>query len=310
MKQKIVVMGSFVVDLMGRAPHLPSPGETVKGLTFKMGPGGKGSNQAVAAKRAEANVDLITKVGKDEFGNIAISNFKKEGFNTDYIFEDENVETGAALILVDDSTSENEILVTLGACGNISTEDLKGVKDIITSADIFVTQLETNIEAIKTCVTWAHENDVKVVLNPAPIQEISDNVLSMVDIITPNEVEASILTGINIETENDAREAAIKLQQKGIETVVITLGSKGSYVRSGENEEMIDSYKVDAVDTTGAGDAFNGGFVTALSEGKSIFEAAKFGNALAALSVTKIGTAPAMPYRKDIDLFVEGSKVY
>jgi ribokinase len=310
MKDKIVVMGSFVVDLMGRAPHLPQPGETVKGTTFKMGPGGKGSNQAVAAKRAKANVELITKVGKDEFGSIAINNFKAEGFNTDYVFEDENIETGAALILVDDVTSENEILVTLGACGNITQDDLISVKDIIKSADIFVTQLETNVDAIKTCIKWAHENNVKVILNPAPIQEISDEVLGMVDIITPNEVEASILTGINIETEIDARNAAIKLQEKGIENVVITLGSKGAYVRSGEVEEIINPYKVNVIDTTGAGDAFNGGFVTALSEGKSIFESARFGNALAALSVTKIGTAPAMPYREEIDTFMEESKSY
>lgn len=305
MKKKIVIMGSFVVDLMGRAPHLPEPGETVKGSTFKMGPGGKGSNQAIAAKRAGANIDIISKVGNDVFGEIALNNFRQEGFNTEYVFIDSSNQTGAALILVDDVTGENSILVTLGACSNITSDDLEKVKHIIIEADIFVTQLETNISAIEQCIKWAHECGVQVVLNPAPIQEIDNAILAMVDIITPNEVEASKLTGIDIVSVEDARKAAAILQNKEVKNVVITLGSKGALVREGNREEIIEAYKVNTVDTTGAGDAFNGGLVTALSEDKTIIEAAKFANALAALAVTKIGTAPAMPFREEIDRFMK-----
>lgn len=298
-------MGSFVIDLMGRAPHLPEPGETVKGSTFRIGPGGKGSNQAIAAKRAGAEIDIITKVGKDAFGETAINNFKQEGFNTDYIFVDNSNQTGAALILVDNTTGENAILVTLGACSNITNEDLGKTKQMIKEADIFVTQLETNVNAIEQCVKWAHESGVQIVLNPAPIQEISNTILEMIDILTPNEVEASILTGVDINSVEDAKRAAVILQNKGVKNVVITMGSKGALVREGDMEEIIESYKVDVMDTTGAGDAFNGGLVTALSEEKSIIQAAKFANALAALSVTRIGTAPAMPYRDEIDKFIE-----
>ena len=301
MKKKVTIAGSFIVDLMARTPHLPKPGETVKGLTFKMGPGGKGSNQAIAAKRANCDVVFISKVGKDEFGEMALNTLKNERLDTKYIFEDETLQTGTALIIVDDVTSQNEIVVTSGACDNITKEDLDACKDAIKNCDIFLTQLEINREAIESSIKLAHENNATIVLNPAPVQEISEDILRLVDIITPNEVEASILTGYEVRTVEDARSAAIILQEKGIPNVVITLGKLGVYVKSKAEERFIKAYTVDAVDTTGAGDAFNGGFVTALSEGKDIFESAKFGNALAALSVTKIGTAPSMPTREEIE---------
>lgn len=305
MKKKVTVAGSFIVDLMARTPHLPKPGETVKGLAFKMGPGGKGSNQAIAAKRANCDVTFISKVGKDEFGEMALNTFKNEGLDTKYIFEDENLQTGTALIIVDDVTSQNEIVVTSGACDNITKEDLQTCKDAIINCDIFLSQLEINRYAIEANIKLAHENNATIILNPAPVQDISEDVLKLVDIITPNEVEASIITGYEVVTVEDAKVAAKILQEKGIEDVVITLGKQGVYVKSKEEEQFVKAYTVDAVDTTGAGDAFNGGFVTALSEGKDIFEAARFGNALAALSVTKIGTAPAMPTRKEIDTLME-----
>lgn len=304
MKKKVTVVGSFIVDLMARTPHLPKPGETVKGLSFKMGPGGKGSNQAIAAKRANCDVTFISKVGSDEFGDMALNTFKNEGLDTQYIFKDENLETGTALIMVDDCTSQNEIVVTSGACDNITKENLEICKQAIENSDILLTQLEINRDAIETTIKLAHENNSTIILNPAPVQEISDEILKLVDIITPNEVEASILTGHEVITVEDAKIAATKFQEKGIKDVVITLGKQGVYVKSGNEDKFIESYKVNAVDTTGAGDAFNGGFVTALSEGKDIFEACKFGNALAALSVTKIGTAPSMPMRKDIEALI------
>lgn len=296
-------MGSFVVDLTSRASHLPIPGETVIGTKFKMGPGGKGSNQGVAAKRAGADVTMVTKVGNDTFGKIAIENFKNEGFNTEFILIDQENGTGTALIMVDENTAQNEILVVSGACANITKSDIELVSATICEADIFLTQLETNMESIEKSIDIAYKNGVKIVLNTAPIQPVSDELLSKVDVITPNEVEASILTGVNINKPEDASKAAKVFFEKGVKNVIITLGKDGVYVSDSVTEEIIDSYKVNAVDTTGAGDAFNGGFVTALSEGKDIFEAARFGNVVGALSVTKFGTAPAMPFRNNIDEF-------
>lgn len=297
----ITVMGSFVVDLMARTPHLPVKGETVKGSTFKIGPGGKGSNQGVAAKRAGANVVMISKIGMDEFGDIAIKSFEKEGIDTKYIFKDDTNPTGAALIMVDENTSENEIVVTLGACNNITSSDIESVRESIEDSKVFLTQLETNVDAVEKAVDIAYKSDVKVILNPAPVQEIPDEIMKKVYILTPNEVEASILSGIQVNDVEDAKKAAKVLMDKGAKNVIITLGSKGALVVTEEKTEFIESIKVNAVDTTGAGDAYNGGLVTALAEEKNIFEAAKFANAVAALSVTKIGTAPAMPYREEID---------
>lgn len=303
MKGNITVMGSFVVDLMARAPHLPVKGETVKGTTFKIGPGGKGSNQGIAAKRAGADVTMITKIGKDDFADIALKSFEKEGMETKYIFYDENEPTGAALIMVDENTSENKILVTLGACNRITDEEIESVRNKIESADVFLTQLETNIDAVEKAVDIAYKKGVKVILNPAPVQQMSDELFKKIYILSPNEVEASILSGVQINTAEDAKKAAEMLMGKGAENVIITLGSKGAIVVTKDKTEFIEPYKVKVVDTTGAGDAFNGGLATAIAEGKDIFEAARFANIVGALSVTKIGTAPAMPYRNEIDEF-------
>ena len=303
-KPKITVLGSFVVDLTGRAPHLPVTGETVKGSVFKMGPGGKGSNQAVAAQRAGADVTMITKVGQDTFGRVALDNFKKENMDTKFIFQDENYETGAALIMVDENTGENKILVLSGACEHITDDDVEAARQSIENADVFLTQLETNMDAIEKAIDIAHKKGVTTVLNPAPVQSISDELLKKIDIITPNEVEASILTGIKIETDEDVRKAAEIFLSKGVKNVIITLGSKGIYARTEKEEKFIPVISVKPVDTTGAGDAFSGGFVTALAEGKNFFEAAAFGNIVGALSVTKMGTAPSMPYRYEIEKYL------
>lgn len=302
--KKVIVMGSYVSDLMARADHLPEPGETVKGTMFKLGPGGKGSNQAVASHKAGANITLITKVGKDIFGKHAVDFYEKEGMKTSFVFEDDNIETGSALIMVDENTSQNSILVTLGACGNITQDEINKCEDVLKESDILLTQLETNIEAIEQIVEMSKKHNLLTILNPAPIQDVSDEFLSKVDIITPNEVEASILTGIKIKTYDDAREAADVLLGKGIKNVIITMGSQGVYIKTEEKEKIIPRHVVDAIDTTGAGDAFNGGFVAALAEGKDIFEAAEFGNVVGALSVTKIGTAPAMPTIEEINIFI------
>jgi ribokinase len=304
-KGKIVVFGSFVVDLTSWAKHLPVPGETVKGSKFKLGPGGKGSNQAVAASRAGADVILVTKVGNDVFGQVALDFYKNENMDTQYVFVDKEKETGTALIMVDENVGQNEILVVSGACDNITDQETISTQQLIDEASILLLQLEVNMDAIEKVIDMAHAKGKLIVLNTAPAQKLPDSLLGKIDIVTPNEIEAGILTDMKVETEQDAEKAAQILLNKGVKNVVITMGKNGVFVMTQDRHEFIPSMKVKAIDTTGAGDAFNGGFVTALSEGKDIFEAARFGNIVGALSVTKLGTAPAMPYRSEIDSFRE-----
>ena len=301
MGKKVVVFGSFVVDLTGRTKTLPVPGQTVMGSTFVMGPGGKGSNQAVAAHRAGADVTLVTKVGKDVFGKVATDFYEKEGMNTEYIFVDEEKETGCALITVEEGTAQNEIVVISGACGNITDEDVEKSRALIESADILLLQLEINFDALYKVIDIAHAAGVTIVLNTAPAAELPAEVLKKLDIVTPNETEAQILTGVKIVNGDDAKKAAEVLMEKGVKQVVITLGSMGAFAMNSENTELVERLSVDAIDTTGAGDAFNGGFVMALAEGKDLFTALRYGNVTGALSVTRKGTAPSMPDREAID---------
>ncbi len=301
MGKRVVVFGSFVVDLTSRAKGLPVPGQTILGSSFKMGAGGKGSNQAVAAHRAGADVTLVTKIGRDVFGKVAMDFYRGEGMNTDYILEDEEKETGAALILVDETTAQNEIVVVSGACGNITPEDVKRCRKLIESADILLLQLEINFDALFEVVNIAHAAGVTIVLNTAPANQLPDEVLAKVDIVTPNETEAQALTGVSIQNEADALRAARVFMEKGVKQVVITLGAMGAFAADGVRHELVKRIAVEAVDTTGAGDAFNGGFVMALSEGKDLFTALRYGNVTGALSVQKLGTAPSMPQRSEID---------
>ena len=303
-KGKIVVFGSFVVDLTSWAKHLPVPGETVKGSVFKMGPGGKGSNQGVAASRAGADVTLVTKVGNDVFGKIALDFYQNEHMTTDFVFLDAEKETGTALIMVDETVGQNQILVVSGACDNITPAEVQRTHQLIDEADIVLLQLEVNMDAIEQVIDYAHAKGKQIVLNTAPARKLPESLLKKLDIVTPNEIEAGILTDTKVETSEDAEKAAQILMNSGVKNVVVTMGKHGVFVMTPDRKEMIPSMPVKAIDTTGAGDAFNGGFVTALAEGKDIFEAARFGNAVGALSVTKIGTAPAMPHRSDIDRFL------
>jgi len=304
-KNKVVVFGSFVVDLTGRTARLPVPGETVMGSSFVMGPGGKGSNQAVAAHRAGADVTLVTKVGKDVFGTVAMDFYKKEGMDTSYIFEDDEKETGCALITVDENTAQNEIVVISGACGNITPEDVEKSRSLIESAGILLLQLEINTDALYKVIEIAHAAGVTIVLNPAPAAEIPDEVLRKIDIVTPNETEAQVLTGVRIETAEDAKRAARVFLEKGVKQAVITLGSMGAFAMNEERCELVERILVDAIDTTGAGDAFNGGFVMALAEGRDLFTALRYGNVTGALSVTRLGTAPSMPSKAEVDALFE-----
>lgn len=309
MGKKITVFGSFVVDLMGRCPHLPVPGETVKGSLFKMGPGGKGFNQAVAAHKAGADVTMVTKVGKDAFADLAIETMTRLGMDTKRVFCSEQAETGTALIMVDENTSQNEIAVILGACDTISDEEVESVSDLLDKSDYLLIQLETNISSVRKAVEMAYDKGVKIILNTAPVQPVSDSILSRVDLITPNEVEASILSGISVTEEESAGKAADYFLNKGVKNVLITMGSRGVYIAAGKRRGLLPAYQVDAIDTTGAGDAFNGGLAAALAEGKDIWDAAKFANALAAISVQRIGTTPAMPDRSEIDVFIKSHEM-
>ena len=304
-KPKITVMGSYVTDLMARAPHLPVHGETVFGSLFKTGCGGKGSNQAVAAARVGADVLIITKLGKDVFGEMALENFRKEKINVSFVIVDEEYETGAALIMVDEITSANKILVVPGACGKISDDDIENARSEIEGCSILLTQLETNMEAVQKTIDIAGAKKVRIILNPAPVQQIPDDLYEKIEVIIPNEVEAEILSGVKVDSEASAKKAAEFFLCKGVKKVIITLGDNGVYANDGKAGTMIPPHKVEAIDTTGAGDSFCGAFVAAYAEGKSFVEAVRFGNAAAAISVTRMGTAVAMPYREEVEAFIK-----
>ena len=304
MGKPIVVFGSFVVDLTSRSQGLPVPGQTILGSSFKLGPGGKGSNQAVAAHRAGGDVTLVTKLGPDVFADVALNFYRGEGMNTGYILRDEATATGAALILVDEVSAQNEIVVVSGACAKITPEDVEKCRGLIEGADILLLQHEINFDAQRAVIDIAHAAGVRIVLNPAPAVAIPDDVLAKIDTVTPNETEAQVLTGVEVKNREDAEKAAKVFLGKGVKNVVITMGALGAFAADGVKSELLPQLDVKAIDTTGAGDAFNGGFVVALSEGKTLFEALRYGNATGALSVTKLGTAPSMPTRAEIDAMV------
>ncbi len=302
---KVVVFGSFVVDLMARSPHLPIAGETVKGSMFKMGPGGKGFNQCVAAHKAGADVTMVTKLGRDTFANVALDTMKELKMDESHIFFSEDTETGIALILVDENTSQNEIIIVPGACNTITEKETDGLEELIKDSEYVLMQLEVNQDANERVAAIAEKYGCKVIVNTAPYSKISDDFLKKTYMVTPNEVEAEELTGVHVDDLDSAKKAAEYFYSKGVKKVIITLGSRGVFVSSDGNEQIIPAFKVKAVDTTGAGDAFNGGLLCALAEGKSVEEAARFANALAALSVQKLGTTPSMPTREEIESFLK-----
>lgn len=304
MGKKITDFGSFVVDLMGRTPHLPVPGETVKGSFFKEGAGGKGFNQGIAAHKAGADIAMIAKIGHDAFGNVALENMDAVGLSPDNLLYSEDVPTGIALIMVDENTSQNEIVIVPGSCATITDDDIESRRDTILNSEYLLLQLEINQDANEKIANIAKENGVKVIVNTAPYSPVSDEFLNGLYLVTPNEVEAEGLTGVQVTDLESADRAASILLEKGVQNVLITLGSKGAYIWSEGRSEIIPAYNVKTVDTTGAGDAFNGGLVTALAEGKDIWEAARFANALAAISVQRLGTTPSMPTRAEIDEFI------
>jgi ribokinase len=248
---------------------------------------------------------MVTKVGRDDFAQVALKSFESVGIRTDYILYDEQLETGVALILVEDDTGENEIVVSIGACNNITDEEVETVREEIKKSKVLLTQMETNLSAVYKAIDIANEYGTTVILNTAPIRSIPDDIYKKVSVLTPNEVKASKLSGIEINDIKDAKKAAEYFINKGVKSVVITLGALGVYIKSEEFDGHIPAFMVEnVIDTTGAGDAFNGGFATALARGMDIREAAVYGNAVAAISVTRVGTAPAMPTKEEVEEFL------
>jgi len=305
MSKKIVVVGSSNTDMIIKVPHVPVPGETIIGGTFSIAAGGKGANQAVAAARAGGDVTFVARVGDDMFGEQAKEGFVKDNINVDHVLSDKDAPSGVALIFVGED-GENSIAVASGANANLSASDVEAAGDAISSADILIMQLETPLDTVLKAASIASENGVKVILNPAPAQPLSDDILKHVSILTPNESEAEILTGIKVQTEDDAAAAADALMAKGIETVIVTMGAKGAFVVTADSKELVAGFSVKAVDATAAGDTFNGALAVALAEGKALKTAVSFANAAAALSVTKLGAQPSAPTREEIDKFLVG----
>ncbi|HUT63310.1 MAG TPA: ribokinase [Anaerolineae bacterium] len=304
MRKNIVIIGSSNTDMIIKMSHLPRPGETVLSGEFSTAGGGKGANQAVSAARAGGQVVFIARVGEDMFGEQAVREFIEDRIHVDYIFRDKDAPSGVALIFVDEQ-GENVIAVASGANAHLSPADIEASKDIIASARIVLLQLEIPIETVKTAIEIAMINGVDIILNPAPARPLGIDILKHVSILTPNETEAELLTGIKVGDENGAARAAHELSAKGVKTVVLTLGSRGVYVFSEDFTGIIPGFSVDTVDTTAAGDVFNGVLAVSLAENKSLFDAVRFSNAAAALSVTKLGAQTSAPYRSEIELLLK-----
>ena len=303
MPTTVLVMGSFVVDLAFRAARLPAWGETLMGSTFALGPGGKGSNQAVAAARAGAHVQFLSKLGEDTFGRLARDTWAAEGIDASLVGTS-STPTGAAAILIDQTRGENAIIVVPGACFTLTPTEVEAAASAITSAAVFLTQLELPLDAVETGLRIARHAGVPTILNPAPAPEhpLPDSLIALADYFVPNETEAALLTGMPVETIAQAEAAADLLLQRGAHNVILTLGGRGSLLRTpGGKSTLIPPFNAGpVVDTTGAGDAFCGAFAAALAAGQPAAEAARFASATAGISVTRPGTAPSMPYRVEI----------
>lgn len=298
----IVVVGSTNTDMVIKASHLPQPGETILGGTFFMSAGGKGANQAVAAARLGGSVLFIAKTGYDIFGKQSIELFEKEGIDVSGIQRDHYQPSGVALITVD-AKGENCIVVAPGANAALTHEDIDEVKEKIENAALLLVQLETSLETVEYVAAIAASKKIKFILNPAPAAKLSDELLSKISIITPNQRETEMLTGIKVTDQASAKRATEFLHKKGIDTVIITMGAMGAFVSHESKDSMIPGHKVNVVDTTAAGDVFNGALVVALSEGKMMDDAVAFACKAAAISVTRLGAQASAPNRKEVEGF-------
>jgi ribokinase len=301
MRHDIVILGVFVADTAYRASRQPKMGETLLGNHFKLGPGGKGSNQAVAAARAGGDTAFLSKLGVDDFADMALKTWEEAGVHP-AVTQDASSYTGAAYIFVEEGTGNNAIIVAPGAAATISAADMDANADLIGGAKIFVTQLEQPLAAAMRALEIARAGGAVTVLNPAPAQALDDSVFQLCDYVTPNETETEILTGLPVTNVEEAKAAADKLLDMGVKTAIITLGAQGALYHSREQSVLVPAFKAGpVVETTGAGDAFNGGFAAALSKGMAPLEAVRFGSAVAGISVTRPGTAPSMPTLSEVE---------
>lgn len=303
MNSKLCVLGSINVDHVIRVPYFPKAGETLTGYGYQIAYGGKGANQAVAAARLGANVQFIGTIGDDQIGQAMKSAFAQDGIDTSPITTIPNQSTGLATIQVSDE-GENSIVISAGANADLTPALVEQYKAVIEQAEILLMQLESPLQAVELAARIAKNAGTRVVLNPAPAQALPESLLSSVDMITPNETEAEILTGVKVCDEQTACQAAEHFHQLGIETALITLGSKGVYVSEKGKGQIIPGFRVKAVDTTAAGDTFNAGVVTGLLEGRALSDAIRFAHAAAALSVTRMGAQTAIPTRAETDDFL------
>jgi ribokinase len=300
MTDRIVVVGSSNTDMVVRGPRLPAPGETVLGGDFLMAAGGKGANQAVAAARLGGDVTLLARVGDDPFGERAIRGFEREGVRTELVHRDGEASSGVALILVDER-GENLISVAPGANSRLSVEDVEGARATLAGADILLLQLEVPIATVRAAAKLCADGGGRVILDPAPARELDDELLSAVSILTPNEHEAERLTGLPVEDSESAHRAAIELRRRGAAAVIVTLGAAGVYLLSNDHALSIPAPTVEAVDSTAAGDTFNGALASALARGNELVPAIELAVRAAALSVTRPGAQPSMPTPREVE---------
>ena len=297
---KISILGIFVADISFSGNKIPSVGETILGESYNIGPGGKGCNQAIAISRLGGEVNFISKIGKDDYGQLALNTLNQNKIDTSTIIQSSKHQTGVAGIMVDKKTGKNAINVITGAPSTLTVDEINQSIDTIKNSKIFLTQLEIPKDVTFYSLKKAKENNVLTILNPAPASEISKEIFNYVDYFTPNETEAEFYTGIKITNEKEAKEASIKLLNLGLKKIIITLGEKGLFYSDGTEEIYLKATPVKSIDTTGAGDAFNGGLAVALSENKSIKECLELANKVAGISTTKLGAGNSMPTKKDL----------
>ena len=298
---RVAILGVFVADTSFKANRMPRVGETILGRSFALGPGGKGSNQAVAAGKLGADVSIITRLGRDDFGKMALQTWKNANVKSNVILDPEG-HTGAAFIFIDNQTGDNAIIISPGTADQISLIDIQNNKDLISGSDVFMTQLEQPIDVALAGLKLAKQHGKITILNPAPAAQLQPDIFALCDYITPNETEAEALTGVKVETEGDAERAAEVFVDLGVKTPIVTMGEKGAYLHE---FGIVPALSVGPIsETTGAGDAFNGGLATALSEGKTSIDAVRFGCVAASISVTRAGTAASMPSRKEVEKII------
>ncbi len=298
---EITVLGIFVADISFSGLKIPSIGETILGKKYNVGPGGKGCNQAIAIARLGGNTNFISKIGKDAYGELALKTLEKNKISTKNIIQDDSQQTGVAGILVDQNTGKNAINVIVGAPSSLKISEIEKRINLIKRSKIFLTQLEVPKDVTLHCLKTAKKNGCITILNPAPASEISKEFFNNIDFFTPNETEAEFYTGIKITSEKEAKQAADKLLNLGIKKIIITLGEKGLFYFDGKDEIYLKASAVKAIDTTGAGDAFNGGLAYGLSKEIPIKECLELANKVAGISTTKLGAGDAMPFLKDIN---------